>query len=938
MTDHSNNDISRWGRIIFALVVGVSIVFLAFIFAGKSSISVNAAPIDPPEGYPKFNTSTKEVSPTLAFIGGETLHYYIEIVNTGAYAGYGVSFSDVIPDNTLFNDDAYSSVPPDPQYSDGVLTWNGDVGFDDSVVISFSVDVDPAYSGVVTNTSVISHPVMENPITLTAYTMVTDDPVLVIDKSSNPDIPGAVKPLTYTLSVQNIGQPANDLTLDVMDEVPNDTTFRSVDQYGGYDPTGDVVSWTRNVSLSHNASVDFVFSVDVNEVPSGTIIDNVSYSVSGPGLDTAYGEVYTVTVLDPILLISKEVWPHPPGSNQEMTYTLTVLNKGSLATDLVVSDTVPDGFMYVRGGNLSDGVVTWDYPRLDTGETAYFTFTVYIDDVAEVTIFNEFYGVCSSEGVCQSGEPLESLVLGPNFTVDAEVDPIAKKPGGGTGPVTPTMVVENLGPGTALDATALLYFTRISVSENDLKVIPNRGGFASGPDCGDKCSAYKWIGNIVAGEILTFTTIEGQSTIGGEPGTIYTATLVITDTLGDYTTEPITGTASGEITHYANLIPQKSAPAVIGAGQEMTYTINVRNSALSTDVPPYPYLTETVPMSVTLLNISDGGESMTIGDRTMISWTLPSMGPGENTTRAFSVEVDDDLVSGTEIVNDLYRVTWSDILSDGTYVLSNTGEPITTVVKEVGLIDSFKEVTPTLARPGTGIVLTYVVNVVNSSGAPLVGVSVYDYLPWQSSTYQRDAVSSSGQIISDIVSIEWDGNVDALSSELITFTVIVDDFYEGPVTNTAVIDHPNLFEPVVVYAVAYITNDPVLSIWKKATPDPVMVDGQLKYNIFVENLGQQATELVVTDTIPMNTSYVDGSASGGGQLFDGYVLWEFPVLNPGEKQMLSFQVSVLGGDEVVNSQYSVTCDEGVTAYGEPVVTIVRHPRSPYHYLPLIFKE
>ena len=86
------------------------------------------------------------------------------------------------------------------------------------------------------------------------------------------------------------------------------------------------------------------------------------------------------------------------------------------------------------------------------------TFTVFISDVAAVTILNGEYWVCSAEDVCAPGIPVQSLVVGPTFEVTATLDPIAKKPGGGTGPVTPTLTVENLGPGNAIDATALITF------------------------------------------------------------------------------------------------------------------------------------------------------------------------------------------------------------------------------------------------------------------------------------------------------------------------------------------------------------------------------------------------------------------------------------------------------------------------------------------------
>ena len=216
----------------------------------------------------------------------------------------------------------------------------------------------------------------------------------------------------------------------------------------------------------------------------------------------------------------------------------------------------------------------------------------------------------------------------------------------------------------------------------------------------------------------------------------------------------------------------------------------------------------------------------------------------------------------------------------------------------MGLINSYKTVTPTWALPGTGTVLTYVVHVVNSGPYDLSGVEVTDIFPWEHTTYQRDAAASAGSLSDDIVSFEWIGDVASYDEELITFTVMVDDFFEGVVTNTATITHTSLLRDIVRTAVAYITDKPVLRISKIATPDPVSVGNSLLYQIQVANLGQQATLLTITDTIPANTSYVLGSASSGGHIPAGgdTLQWILPVLNPGEKLTLTFQVKVLGGN------------------------------------------
>jgi uncharacterized repeat protein (TIGR01451 family) len=403
--------------------------------SAPSGLLAPAAPIPPPEGYPKLSRSTKSVTPTLANIGGVTLTYTIEIRNTGATTATDTTLVDTLPDDVSYNGDG-----PFQTVAGQTLVWTGTVGFDATVVVSFSVSVDPALVGTVRNTAVISAPGIAEPVTVIAETVVTDEPILAIEKRSSPDKPGANSPLKYELWVTNWGQPIDE-PITVTDQVPLDTTLRDVGPDGSASPVGDVVTWTRHVALELGQTTMFTFSVDVGDVPSGTVITNEYYAVDASiGLTT--GVPYTVTIIDPILLLSKKVWPDPPGSNREMTYTLILVNVGSLATDLIITDRIPSGVEYLRGGGTANlPVVNWSLDSLDTGEFAEFTFTVYISNVMNVPIVNSAFEACCAEGICVAGDVLTSVVQGPVFEAYAMVDPIAHKPGGGTGTeVTPTLV------------------------------------------------------------------------------------------------------------------------------------------------------------------------------------------------------------------------------------------------------------------------------------------------------------------------------------------------------------------------------------------------------------------------------------------------------------------------------------------------------------------
>lgn len=924
-------------RVVLSILIGVVIVALAIILTGHITPAIiRAEPL--PGGWPKLSLSTKAVTPTITAPGNVTLTYNIRLINTGAWTATAASLVDVLPAETTYISGSLHASSGVAVVSDNVLTWTGAIGFDSSAEITFSAQLSPVFtSGQVINSAVVSDALLTAPITLTAVTTVTNYPILSIAKTSAPRLPGANKPLAYTITVANNGQAAFDLPIMVTDRVPLSTNLRAIGAGGVTSPISDVITWTRQITLGLGETTAFTFSVDVGNVPSGTVIANTDYRVAYP-FGVAVGQVHTSTVVEPIFSLSKVTWPDPPGSNREMTYTLELLNRGSLATNLIITDRVPQGVTYVRGGVQSSGVVSWSLPKLDTDESAEFTYTVYVSDVMNVPIVNRDYIVCSAEGVCQPGVVLTSVVSGPRFYATVVLDPIAKKPGGGGGPVTPTLVVRNVGVGNAINAQATLFFERISVSANDLYAIPAIGTlppFPNGPVCSSNCVSYVWIGSIGSGEAVTFTTITGQSTIGGEEGTIYTATVVVTDSLSNMNTYPITGTATGKVTHFASPVPDKSAPPVIGRGQLLTYTINVLNSGLSTELPPI--LMDTVPASTTFVSAGDGGVTQTVSvsgslPTTVVSWTLPSLGPGASAVRLFSVRVANDLVSGTQIFNRDYAVFgYGNVLTNAV----TNGPPVTTTVREVGLIDSFKEVTPVTSLPGPGIVLTYYLHIVNSSPLSLTGVTVADVLPWQVSTYRRDAVASAGQVVSDIVTVHWTGDVGPLSSQVVTFSVVVDPYYKGAITNTAVISHPDLLAPVTVQAVAYITDQPVLFIGKSAAPNPVRRGSTLAYTIHVVNYGQQAFGLVITDVVPANTTYVTNSATANGQLTGDRMRWEIPVLESGESQDAGFQVIVASGRKIYNDQYAVTSIEGATALGAPVTTAVETGEI---YLPLVSKN
>jgi uncharacterized repeat protein (TIGR01451 family) len=239
---------------------------------------------------------------------------------------------------------------------------------------------------------------------------------------------------------------------------------------------------------------------------------------------------------------------------------------------------------------------------------------------------------------------------------------------------------------------------------------------------------------------------------------------------------------------------------------------------------------------------------------------------------------------------------------------------------------------------GPDKVLTYHLHIVNTGPVNLSGVTVYDQLPWQTTTYQRDAMASAGQIISDIVSFQWSGDVAAFSAEVLTFTVLVDRNFVGTLTNTATISHPRLLEPVIAQAVAQVIMDrPVWHLSKAAWPESVETGHLLTYTLHLYNSGLRATGVVVADEIPRNAEYVPGSATAGGEFIAGKVRWQIPRLETFESRTFQFQVTAGEGWWVRNRHYWVASAEGVVTEGDPVRTTIVDGIGSI-YLPIILRN
>jgi uncharacterized repeat protein (TIGR01451 family) len=114
---------------------------------------------------------------------------------------------------------------------------------------------------------------------------------------------------------------------------------------------------------------------------------------------------------------------------------------------------------------------------------------------------------------------------------------------------------------------------------------------------------------------------------------------------------------------------------------------------------------------------------------------------------------------------------------------------------------------------------------------------------------------------------------------------------------------------------------------------------EVYYTLEIENSGElPATGVRVADTIPAQTTYVEGSANQGGAFAQGQIVWSGLTVAAGQRVELWFTLGLLGGIQegtaLVNT-VEVTSNEGASL---PATQFVTHVDPERVFLPLVARN
>lgn len=603
---------------------------------------------------------------------------------------------------------------------------------------------------------------------------------------------GSGRQLTYTLNYSNTSSATAATTAVLTDTLPTGTTFVSQSSTPAATSfttpsvgANGVVTWNF-ASIAAGASGSASVTVAVPDDLTGSTVINNQASLSSTQTAAINASASTAVIGggatgSPALVIAKSANKTLLVAGESVTYTLTVVNTGSgNASTVVVTDDFPEQAWFTYGsctasaGTCSQspaGKLSWNLGGLAAGASATVSFTMNVAATglpAGVTTLNNTATVADS-AYCTGGSPPASCTSNtvavtvsgnPNLSLTKTSLPATVHPGD---VVTYSMVVTNTGSGAA---TGVVVSDPVP-SYTVFKAITNAGpGTASFDSVGNRV-VYN-VGTLAAGASATVafsasvtslspgsTTITNLAQVLASNSTARSASASSNGTAAPVMTLQKTGAASvpfpaTTLSAVANastsLFVTSSALLAVGDWiQIMNGTNNplVRITAISGNVLTVnTTVTATsgstvrrgVSWYMTYQNTGNAdASSVTVTDPLPANWVYVSATPaattlpavGSNGSVIWNLGTVTPGTSGTLEVVAMPQVSGS-VTNVATLRASTLTDVTSSVVTVAGGVTITKRTTtPNVSAGG---IATYVIDVTNTLGSPVAGVTVSDSL------------------------------------------------------------------------------------------------------------------------------------------------------------------------------------------------------------------
>ncbi|WP_435017501.1 hypothetical protein TA3x_005116 [Tundrisphaera sp. TA3] len=587
-----------------------------------------------------------------------------------------------------------------------------------------------------------------------------------------------------------------------------------------------------------------------------------------PSVVTTAIELYS-----PVVDVVKSVTPLGPGPvvrpGDQLRYTATATNNsgtsGDNAVNVVLTDTIPDGTIYVPGSLSIDGVPKTDAAgddeaeydpildrvvyRLGAGATttaggrlpiaasSTISFLVRVDPTSfDRTVTNQSNIVFSAEtsGFILAGisNPVATPVVIPKADLAVTKTVSSASPNVGD-QITFGVTLSNLGP----DVT-----TNVSVSDllpaglTFISATPSRGTY-------NPATGLWTIGTVGTGEALTLTIVARVD----RPDPVTNFAAVSSSDLFD----PVPENNSFEVV----VGPQQADLAVLktvdnrnpNVGGTVTFTVTLSN--LGPSAATGVTLTDLLPAGLTLQGStpSQGSYNPATG-----LWTVGSIGNGAAATLVLVA-----LVTTPATLTNTATVTTSDQFdpNPGNNTASETETPQQADLVVLKSVD--------LARPRLGAVVVFTINVYNAGPDTATGVTVLDVLP---PTLEFVSASTTQGVYDEATGL-WTIGTLTVAGSPVTLTIVATAIDDTPQTNTASINTSDQFDPDLSNNTSTTSTDPFtadLGVIKSVDVPRPNVGDTVTFTVTLFNSGPNAaTGVTLGDLLPSGLQYVSSVPSQG---------------------------------------------------------------------------
>jgi len=664
--------------------------------------------------------------------------------------------------------------------------------------------------------------------------------------------------LTYVISYANLGGgEAGNVT--IVDTLPERTSFVSCDTpVGACSAVGRTVTFDLgSLAPGTSGAVQVRGRLD-QAFPTGTTeLTNVAQiSTSSPGDDltnNSASDTTSVTVV-PVLLNVKVDSPDPVDAGSRLEYRINWEVTGqAFAEGVVLTDTLPTDVTFVQatgGGvyNPTTHTITWNLgsvapPRVES-------FLVRVD--VKSPLFN---GTVLTNRARLSDASGQSAAATTTSTVRSSHTLLLTKAVGATGG-NPPRPRRDVVPGSLITYTLSWAVTGNEPATNVVitDTIPPHTTFVSASH-GGTLSNGTVIWNLGArvdppasGSVTLVVRVDSPLFNGTQIANVG----CIDDTDVD-TASACDSTTVNVVSSHQLVVLKTDSPDPVDAGELLTYTINwsVTGDEPSTNL----VITDAVPANTTFVSASHGG-ALSNG---IVTWNLGAqVDPPASGSVTLVVRVNSPLLNGTKLQN-------TAVIDDSDVDTNSDSDTIETTVRSSHQLVVSKSDSPDPVDAGSQ--LTYVINWQVTGNEPALSAMLQDTLP----AHTTFVSASAGGTVSNGV-VTWNlGTQNPPASGSVTLVVAV----ESPLTNGTVLNNAVTLSdstpsstPGQGSATTTVRSKPELSLTKTNNPGPttdVTPGDTIQYTLCYRNSGNEnATGTLLTDVIPQFTSYVAGSATGGG--------------------------------------------------------------------------